>query len=165
MITEARGGFPSHSQESMERDSTIQCTGRSRGQEDSFGNDFRAPSEGTVSGQAAVNLTRKPIKSTLKAADFHSMIWFGCKRGLRRRAPINFNLTGKGSFSEPNLELLLEGPRIVVEEHVLENVSLQGKKPGRDSRVPLPASLPGKSFLLRDSSDWLILSGSMPHRS
>ncbi len=86
--------------------------------------------QGTVSGQAAVNLDDETYLFDIEGNHFplDHIAWL--QKRIPAKGPINFNLKGKGNFSEPNLELLLDGPRIVVKEHVLENVSLQAKSRG-----------------------------------
>ena len=86
--------------------------------------------QGTVSGQAAVNLDDETYLVDIEGNHFPLDHIGWLQERIAAKGPINFNLTGKGNFSEPNLELLLDGPRIVIQEHVLENVFLQAKGQG-----------------------------------
>jgi len=103
--------------------------------------------QGTVSGQMAVNLDEETYRVDIEGTQFplDDMVWL--QKWITAKGPINFNLKGKGNFSEPNLELLLEGPRIVVKEHVLENVSLQAKSQGEALKFSIQHLYLGNPFL------------------
>lgn len=103
--------------------------------------------QGTVSGQMAVNLDEETYWVDIKGSQFplDDMVWL--QKRIAAKGSINFNLKGKGTFSEPNLELLLEGPRIVVKEHVLENVSLQAESQGEALKFRVQHLYLGNPFL------------------
>lgn len=103
--------------------------------------------QGTVSGQAAVNLDEETYRVDIEGSQFplDDMGWL--QKRIAAKGPINFNLAGNGNFSEPNLELLLEGPRIVVEDHILENVSVQAKSQGEALEFRFQHRYLGNPFL------------------
>ena len=103
--------------------------------------------QGTVSGQMAVNLDEETYWVDIEGSQFplDDMVWL--QKRIAAKGSINFNLKGKGTFSEPNLELLLEGPRIVVKEHVLENVSLQAESQGEALKFRVQHLYLGNPFL------------------
>ena len=103
--------------------------------------------QGTISGQIAVNLDEETYRVDIKGSQFplDDMVWL--QKKIASKGSINFNLKGKGNLSEPNLELLLEGPRIVLKEHVLENVSLQAKSQGEALKFRVQHHYLGNPFL------------------
>jgi translocation and assembly module TamB len=103
--------------------------------------------QGTVSGQVAVNLDEETYRVDIEGSRFplDEMVWL--QKRIAAKGSINFNLAGDGNFSEPNLELLLEGPRIVVGDHILENVSVQAKSRGEALEFRLQHHYLGNPFL------------------
>jgi translocation and assembly module TamB len=103
--------------------------------------------QGTVSGQVAVNLDDITYRVDIEGSQFplDDMVWL--QERIAAKGPIDFNLTGNGTFDQPNLELLLEGPRIVLEEHILENVSLKASSQGETLDFRLQHHYLGNPFL------------------
>ena len=103
--------------------------------------------QGTVSGLAAVNWNDATYRVDLKGDRFplENLGWL--QKEIPAKGPINFTFTGKGNISDSNFDLLLEGPRIVIQESVLENVRLQAEGRGEALDFRLQHGYLGNSFL------------------
>jgi translocation and assembly module TamB len=104
-----------------------------------------------ISGRAAVDLDKETYRVDIEGSRFplDDMVWL--QKRIAAKGPINFNLAGSGNFGKPNLEFLLEGPRIVVEDHILENVSVQAKSQGAALEFRFHHRYLGNPFLFEGS--------------
>ena len=103
--------------------------------------------QGTVSGQAAVNWNDEAYMVDIQGDQIPLENFGWLQKEIPAQGPINFTFTGKGNFSDSTFELLLEGPRIVIQQSVLENVRLQAEGRGEALDFRLQHSYLGNAFL------------------
>jgi translocation and assembly module TamB len=105
-----------------------------------------AVADGTVSGEAAINLDTQVAKLDVRGSGLKLQSTQAVRARTEAEGTVSFSIEGEGSAKSPNFLVLASAPTITVKEYSFEQVQLSADLKGRKADFRLQNVFRGKPF-------------------